>query len=75
MYMIIYKISEYGQRPSYESKSSFRPPAGIVVMMLIVVGAQNYYYNNTCGRRQELDLLIIARSSDNLIAIISEKCD
>ena len=32
-------------RPSYEYKSSFWPPAGMIMVMIIVVHARNYNYN------------------------------
>ena len=39
-------IIDHAQRPSYESKSSFRPPAGIMAVLFFVLGALEYNYNS-----------------------------
>ena len=39
-----YIMFEFGPRPTYESNSSFSPPAEIIIMV-IVAGGNNYNYN------------------------------
>ena len=59
-------------RPYYEYKSSFWPPAEIIIMvMVIVVRARNYNYNsNLCGARQKLNLVFSWCAPEFLIIII-----
>ena len=43
-------------RPYYEYKSSFQPPAEIMIMVIVIVVRARIYNYNFCGARQKLYL-------------------